>query len=98
MKDQISRAQCRVKSGTASAEDGAESEEGICEGPAVGKVQATTVATSAEKSLGALAEIGASGSGCESGADCETQHDLLHEQQPRVEAVRAKLVGADANA
>lgn len=98
MENQISRAQCRVKSGTASAESGAESEEEICEGTVAGKVQATTVATRAEKSCDALAEAGATGRGCELGAEGETQQDLLHEQQPRAATAFAKFVGADARA
>jgi len=87
-----------VKSGTASAKDGAAAEEEICEGKAVGSVHATTVAIRAEKSFGVLADIGATGSGCDLGAVGDTQHALLQEQQPRVASAGAKLLGADANA
>ena len=94
-KDQISRAQCCVKSGTACANVGAETEE-TCRGAEIGNVQDTTVATRAEKSWDALAEVGAMGAGCEVGAACETQHDRLHEQQAR--SATEKLVGTDATA
>ncbi len=42
-KNQINRAQCRVKSGTASAGSGAEAEAEICAGAVSGKVHATSV-------------------------------------------------------
>lgn len=81
-KNQISRAQCRVKSGTARAENGARWEEVTCEGKAVGSVHAMTTAAKAEKSFCVVAEIGATGSGCELGADDDRQQDLPQEQQP----------------
>ena len=71
-----------MKSGTASAENGAPWEEEICEGKAVGSVHAMTVTTKAEKSFCVVAELGATGIGCESGADDDRQQDLPHEQQP----------------
>ena len=85
-----------MKSGTASARVGAESEEETCEGAQTGSVQNTTVATRAEKSCEALAEIGVAGEGGELGADGETQHDRSQEQQARF--VAEKLVGTDATA
>jgi len=95
-KNQISRAQCRVKSGTPSAENGVPSKEEICKDRVVDSVHAMTVVTKAEKSFCVLAETGATGSGSELGVDDERQHDLPHAQQPRFDAGVARLLGTDA--
>ena len=67
-KNQISRAQCRVKSGTASAESGAESEEEICDGAVAGKVHVTSAGANSEKSCREPAAAGRVGGGCVAGA------------------------------
>ena len=83
MENQINRAQCRVKSGTAGARNGAEAEEEICDGAVMGSVHITSIETSAEKSVGAPAGVGAMGNDCEFGVACVTQQGLWHEQQLR---------------
>lgn len=84
-----------MKSGTASARSGAESEEEICEGAVTGSVHITSIGTRAEKSVCALAGVGAMGRGCELGEDCVTQQALLHEQQLRAGLPLADVTWAD---
>ena len=76
-KNQISRAQCRVKSGTARDEaEGLPAEETI-EGAPAGKVHATTLARMAVKSTCARADTGAAGTGTEAGAASSTQQQVF---------------------
>src|SRR6187549_3145680 len=95
-KNQISRAQCRVKSGTARDEADALSVEETIAGAAAGKVHAITLARTAVKSIGALTATGVAGSGVVVVADSSTQQqDFLATQQGQacsgvgVESVRA---------
>lgn len=101
-KNQISRAQCRVKSGTARGEAERSVEETI-PGAVAGKVHAIALARRAVKSIGALAETGVTGSGTASGVAGATQQQRqasfgaqqLHTGS--VEVVRAvESVWADA--
>lgn len=81
-KNQISRAQCRVKSGTVRDEARLSVEETIA-GVGVGRVQASTLGITVVKSIAALAETGAAGTGTAVGADCSTQQQaFLAVQQP----------------
>ena len=81
-KNQISRAQCRVKSGTARDEADALSAEETIAGAAAGKVHAVTLARTAVKSIEALAETGVAASGVETGVASSTQQQaFLPEQQ-----------------
>ena len=52
-------------------------------GAFAGSVQASSLGTTTTKSIDVLEETGATGSGCESGAVCETQQALWHPQQLR---------------
>ena len=86
-----------MKSGTAGAKGGAESEEEICEGAMAGSVHITSDGTRVDKSVCALADVGAMGRGCDPGADGATQQGLWQEQQPRSGWAFAEVTWTDAN-
>jgi len=72
-KNQISRAQCRVKSGTARDEVEALLAAETIAGAFTGNVHATTLVRTAAKSICALAAVGAAGTGTAAVAAFSTQ-------------------------
>ena len=75
-KNQISRAQCRVKSGTTAAEmEG--SVEDTSASVVAGSVHAARLGMTAAKSMDALANTGAAGRGVGFGSDCSTQQQAF---------------------
>ena len=98
-KTQISRAQFRWNNGTADREAEKLSGEETIAGAAAGKVHAITLARTAGKSIGALAETGVAARGDETGADSSIQQQaFLPEQQPHCGgATGAEVVWADAS-